>query len=256
MNLAELQHRFGDWLTDATGEDDKPSIPSQANAGFAVYCNNYRAQLIGCLEASYPQVARWIGADAFREAAIHHIGIHPPRSWTLDQYGVDFPDTVFALYPRNPDLYELAWIEWALAEAFVSADTTPLTTEALANVDWDAVTLTLTPSLRVHEATTTADDLWFALDTEAEVPEGEMLDQPGGFVIWRKGFRSQLKRVDAADYAALLALRSDGRFAAWCDVLVERLGEHHGIARAGTLLAEWIGAGIVVDVEIENQGSS
>jgi len=256
MNLAEVQRGFSDWLTDTTGEDGKPAIASQASAGFAVYRNNYRAQLIGCLEASYPQVARWIGADAFREAAIHHIGIHPPRSWTLDQYGVDFPDTVFALYPRSPDLRELAWIECALAEAFVATDSTPLTTESLANVNWDAATLTLTPSLRMHEATTNADDLWFALDAEATVPEGEMLDQPGGFVVWRKGFRSQLKRVDATDYAALLALRNDGRFAAWCDVLVERLAEERGIARAGTLLAEWIGAGIVVDVEIENQGSS
>ena len=255
MNLAELQRDFGDWLMAASAGSDMPAGAGRASAGFAVYRNNYRAQLIACLEASYPQVARWIGADAFREAVIHHIQARPPRSWTLDQYGVDFADTLFALYPRNPDLRELAWIEWALSEAFVAADAHPLTTEALANMDWEAATLTLIPSLRTHEATTNADDLWLALDTDAEVPEGEMLEQAGGFVVWRKGFHSQLKRFGATDYAALLALRHDGRFAAWCDMLVARLGEEQGVARAGTLLAEWIGAGIVVGIEMATQRS-
>jgi hypothetical protein len=67
-------------------------------------------------------------------------------------------------------------------------------------------------------------------------------------VVWRTGFTSRLKRVDAVAYAALCSLRDDDRFAALCDTLVQRLGEEDGVAKAGQLLAEWIGAGIVTAV--------
>jgi len=247
MNLADYQRTFRSWLLepdDATAERFGPAVA----AGLAVYQNNYRTQLIGCLEVSYPQVRRWLGDDAFREAAIGHIVAHPPRAWTLDHYGHDFSDTLIALYPRNPDLRELAWIEWSLSEAFVAGDPPPLDNDALADVDWDEAQLELTPSLRLRPATTNADDLWLALDSDTDVPQGAMLDAPGGFVIWRKGFHSQLKRVDATDFDALLSVRGDATFASLCDRLVDRLGEEAGVARAGALLADWLGSGIVTGV--------
>ena len=248
MNLAELQGSFRSWLVDPEGTP-AGVFGAGAEQGLLVYQNNYRAQLVACLEASYPQVHRWLGGDAFREAAISHIVSHPPQAWTLDHYGRDFADTLQALYPRNPDLRELAWIEWSLSEAFVAADTTALSVDALASVDWDRARLHLTPSLRTLPASTNADDIWFALDNDAEVPQGAMLDAPGGFVVWRKGFHSQLNRVDAVAFGALLSLRDDATFASLCDWLVGRLGEDEGVRRAGMLLAQWIDAGIVSGVD-------
>lgn len=249
MTLAELQRDFRTWLLAPSDESAQRFGPSAA-PGLAVYQNNYRAQLIGCLEVSYPHVRRWIGEDAFREASVTHIERKPPHTWTLDHYGRDFPGTLLSMYPRNPDLQELAWIEWALAEAFVAGDATPMAADALWNIDWDTARLTLSPGLGLHVATTNADDIWSALEADSDVPEGAMLDAPGGYVIWRRAFVSRLKRVDAIEYAALLSLRNDDRFGALCDTLVEHLGEEDGIARAGTLLAEWLNAGIVVGVDV------
>lgn len=244
MNLADYQRTFRSWLLepdDATAERFGPA----AATGLAVYQNNYRAQLVACLEVSYPQVRRWLGDDAFREAAIGHIVSHPPHAWTLDHYGRDFADTLIALYPRNPDLRELAWIEWSLSEAFVAGDPEPPGDDALANMDWDEAHLVLSPSLRLLAATTNADDLWHALDNDTDVPQGAMLDAPAGFVVWRKGFQSKLKRIDALDFEALRSLRENAAFAPLCDRLVDRLGEEAGVARAGALLADWLGSGII-----------
>lgn len=249
MNLAQWQEGFRDWLTTGSG-DSANAFGERAWQGLAVYQNNYRAQLVTCLEVSYPQLLRRIGDGNFREAAIAHIDAHPPRGWTLDTYGEDFGDTLLAAFPRNPDLHELAWIEWALSEAFVAADSAPLAREALWSVNWDEARLRLAPSLRHRVAATNADDVWSSLQEEAAiVPDGEMLTVPGGLVVWRRGFHSRLRRLDADDYAALCIALADGRFESLCETLVARLGEEAGVARAGTLLADWLDAGIVVGVD-------
>jgi hypothetical protein len=249
MNLATFQARFREWLV--TGDEaDAAAFGDGATAGLNVYQNNYRVQLMGCLEVSYPLLRRFIGDEAFRAASITHIDAHPPRGWTLDHYGADFADTLRSLYPQNPDLDELAWIEWMLGEAFVAADTEPMAPDALADIDWDHARLVLSPSLRVRHATTNADDVWIALrDGEAGV-ESEMLAGPEGLVIWRRDHVSRLRRADAIETAALLSLAADTGFGSLCETLVGLQGEEAGIQRAGQLLADWLGAGIVTGLSV------
>ena len=246
--LAELQRDFSDWLVLAQGGDALRG-GLVATRGLAAYQNNYRTQLVNVLRASYPQLRAMLGDEAFLELAIHHIEHRPPSSWTLDAYGADLAESLRALYPRNPDLQELAWIEWTLSEVFVAADASALTPGDLDGIDWETATLRLSPSLRQRTATTNAAAIWSALQGETTLPEAEMLDAPAGFAAWRQGFRSRLRQLDAIEHAALLSLHEDGRFSALCDALVEHLGKAQGIARAGLLLADWIGTGIVVAVE-------
>jgi hypothetical protein len=247
MNLSELQHDFRQWLVTSSDKVEQ-HLHERASHGLAVYQNNYRAQLVGCLEVSYPLLLSRMGVDSFRQIAVAHIDDHPPHAWTLDAYGADFGRTLRERLPNHPDLHELAWMEWALSEAFVAPDNAPLSQDALAQVDWDTARLTLNPSLREHIATTNAYAVWTALQDGAEAPGSVMLDATAGSVAWRRGFSCQLRQIDATEFAALSALREDDRFASLCDDLVDHLGEEAGIAKAGALLAEWIAAGIVVDI--------
>ncbi len=247
MNLAELQHDFRQWLVTSSDKVGQ-HLDERVAHGLAVYQNNYRVQLVGCLEASYPLLLVHMGAEAFRRVAVTHIDDHPPHAWTLDAYGADFGNTLRDRFPNNPDLHELAWIEWALSEAFVAPDTETLSQDALAQLDWDTARLKLNPSLREHVATTNAYALWSALQDGTDVPGSVMLDATGGLVAWRRGFSCRLRQVDAIEFAALSSLRDDDRFASLCDDLVDHLGEELGIAKAGALLADWIAAGIVIDV--------
>lgn len=247
MTLAELQRDFRDWLTQAS-PDAARRLDPRAGVGMTVYQNNYRAQLVGVLEASYPQLHAWLGSTLFLEAAIRHIDSRPPHTWTLDAYGADFEATLCRMLPDNPDVHELAWIEWSLSESFVAPDASTLSSDQWADVDWDIARLQLAPSLRQRSVTTNAPELWSALQQDAEVPESDMLAMPGGVVTWRQGYTCQLKPIDASEHEALLSLRDEPRFSVLCDALVGRLGEDAGIARAGELLASWIAAGIVTGV--------
>ena len=245
--LAHMQKDFRHWLVHA--ENGALAAALDSPRGLAAYQNNYRSQLVGVLQASYPQLRARLGDDAFRELAIHHVERHPPSSWTLDAYGADLGDTLGAMYPRHPDLGELAWIEWTLSEVFVAPDAPTLDPRELEGIDWDSARLRLSPSLRLRAVATNAIELWPALQQGSVIPEAEMLATPACAVIWRQGFASRLRAADVTEHAAWLSLRDDARFSTLCDALVEHLGEDEGIARAGSLLADWIASGIVVAVD-------
>lgn len=245
MNLAAIQAGFHGMLTAAAPADGVP-----AGVGRAVYQNNYRAQLVGCLQESYPQLRRFIGEEAFLHAAAVHIKRRPPYAWTLDAYADDFSATLHILFPDNPDLHELAWIELALGQAFVAPDAAPVAAAALAAIDWDRARLQLTPTLRLHSASTNAGDVWFALNANGAA-ESEMLPATGGLMVWRRGFVSCLRVLDPVEHAALLHLQRDGTFAGLCALLVERLGEEQGIISAGAMLADWLASELVTGVENE-----
>ncbi|MGO4303277.1 HvfC/BufC family peptide modification chaperone [Cupriavidus sp. RAF12] len=250
MSLAALQQDFQAWLTRSSPVAAR-RLRSGAAPGLAVYQNNYRAQLVGCLESSYPVVREWLGDETFVAAAIAHINTHPPYAWTLDAYADDFGETLVAHYPDNPDLHELAWIELALSQAFVAADAVPISAQDLADLDWDAAQLRLTPSLMMRTATTNAEQIWTAMRNGAPTPEGEMLEAPGGLIVWRRDFSCFLRHVDAVERDALLHLQQNGSFSELCDHLVQQLGDVDGIARAGALLADWVSNGLIVGVTLD-----
>ncbi|WP_343730481.1 DNA-binding domain-containing protein [Duganella sp.] len=247
MKLATLQRDFSTWLV-------APTAPLAARLGpevrLAVYQNNYRSQLIGCLEHCYPLLRGWMGEHAFLGVAVRHIDAHPPHGWTLDAYADGFHATLAAAYPDHPDLHELAWIEHALNTAFVAADAAPVTQQGLAALDWECALLQLTPSLQLREAATNAEAIWSALWEQRPVPEGAMLDQPGGYLVWRRAHTVLLRQADALEYAALLQLQRDRSFAALCDWLVAQCGEQDGIARAGALLAQWLAAELITGIDV------
>jgi hypothetical protein len=245
MNLAEMQRDFRSWLVTAS-DDAAQRLGDGRLAGLSVYQNNYRVQLVDCLRVSYPHVQSWLGEDNFLAAAITHIDRYPPHAWTLDAYGDNFADTLTLLYPDNPEVHELAWIELALSRAFVAPDAQALTLDALANVDWDSARLQLTPSFAAQVVTTNAADIWSALQRNSQPPEAEMLAAPAAVVVWRRQFTVTLEAVDALEHAALLQLQEHGSFDAVCGLLVEQLGEAEGVAKAGAWLAGWIDQELLV----------
>ncbi|MGB3123942.1 MAG: DNA-binding domain-containing protein [Pseudomonas sp.] len=246
MKLAEFQQTFCAWLVSAS--DASSQLLGNHHAGLAVYQNNYRAQLVGCLGQAFPNLRRWVGDEAFLAASIAHIDWQPPHAWTLDTYPEGFHQTLRRVFPHNPDVHELAWIESALNQAFVAADAKPLALAALAQVEWDTAVLRLTPSLRCHALTTNAEAIWSALWQDAQPPEAAMLDVEGGVLVWRRQFTSRLRQVAALERLALLLVQADGSFAGLCEFLVERLGEEAGVRQAGEYLAGWLGSELIVEV--------
>jgi len=243
MSLAETQTAFAAFLRSGE-EADAP--PFARAAGLHIYLNNYRSQLIACLEASYPRTRQWIGDDAFLHAAVNHVDRVHPRSWTLDAYGQDFPDTLDALFPDDPEVRDLAALERALEQAFVAADGTSMTMDAVASVDWDAQPLIFTPSTMVLPVRTDVANLWSWLVEGGETqPAVRDVGPEAGFLVWRRDGESRFRMPEAGEVKALEYVLSTRSFAALCERLVAEQGFETGVQRAGLLLRQWISDGIV-----------
>lgn len=247
MTLAALQRNFRDWLTDVPVAMEV-WVDGNARAGLDIYHNAYRVQLVECLKDTFEKTLLWIGDDAFIDAARTHIERTPPSGWTLGVYGVGFDQTLASIYPDDPEVAELAWLDLALSRAFECADCVPVAADALADVDWDRAVLVPMPSIQTGLARTNAGAIWSALEAELAPPDATLLPTPGAMLVWRKDFTPCFRTIEAIEQGALEMIGSGRSFAYMCIVLIERLGDEAGIARAGALLAEWIDQGLILAI--------
>ncbi|WP_165323397.1 putative DNA-binding domain-containing protein [Rhizorhabdus phycosphaerae] len=242
MTLAEMQSAFAAFLRSGEEAD----APPFGSAGLQIYLNNYRSQLIACLEASYPRTRQWIGEDAFLHAAVAHIDRVHPRSWTLDAYGHDFTETLDALFPDDPEVHDLATLERALEQAFVAADGQSMTLDAVSSIDWDAHPLVFTPSTLLLPVATNVADIWSSLVEGSEaLPVVRDSGPEASLLVWRRDGESRFRSPGSGEAKALASILATRSFGALCEMLVTEQGFEAGVRSAGLLLRQWISDGIV-----------
>ncbi|HVY79702.1 MAG TPA: DNA-binding domain-containing protein [Steroidobacteraceae bacterium] len=239
MSLLTLQRNFAAWLTSGSAEMAAP-FGEQARPGLAVYLNNYRSQLLSCLSTSFPVTRAWMGDTAFAAATATHIERVPPRSWTLDAYGHEFPETLRALHPADPDFTELAALERDLGEVFVGADSARFDPAALADIDWETAIIHFVPTLRLLSVTTNVVAIWSAIDALETPPAVVRLSEPATVAIWKAELSSRFRMLTRDEETAIGQLRAGRTFGAVCAALVERHGEEQGPVMAGSFLGRWL----------------
>jgi len=252
MDLQDFQRRFGASLR---GEDSSHSLPI-AGDGLRIYRNNYREQLRSALRFSFPYLLLWLGDAEFDRLAVVHIQNSAPRSWTLDHYGDDFPATARRLFPDDPEVPELAWLDWAMGEALVAPDQPPLDWSALAELDWDRARIGFVAALRQSEASSNAADIWCALEEESEPPPAAPLAERRAVVVWRRGLTPCFRQVPFWEYQMISALRDGFTFGGACELLALQLGVERATEAAGQMLARWLGDGLIAKVGAKLAGAA
>ena len=224
-------------------------------AGLAVYRNAYRARLIDALRDTYERTARWIGDDAFQQAAAHHVISHPPTSWTLDKTGEGFAQTLCELFAGDPEVAELAWLEWAMHRCFVSADAQPMNvaelpeaTASFDETDWADLHLEFLPGTCQTAIAHDLGTLWRALGQDDAGSPDYSLNASAYCVVWREGFKPVFMQVDAVEGQALALMLGGASFGQVCEALVDMLSEEEAVAQAGSILGRWIHHGMIAGV--------
>lgn len=247
MTLLELQRDFRAWIAEGSDEAAERLGP-RARPGLDVYQNNYRASLVACLSEVFERVRLWIGEERFLSTAAAHIDVTPPHAWTLDAYARDFPETLELLFPQDPEIAELGWLDLALSEAFVGPDADPLDPAVLGAVDWDSAALRLGPTLRTRHFRSNAAAIWSALSAEEMPPSAEILPEPATILVWRNALVSCFRTADPGEEQAIALAQAGASFGAICAAMIDLLGEEQGVAAAGAMLGRWIGDGLLVGV--------
>lgn len=236
MRLLALQQNFREWLTSEAA-DTAAQFGERARPGLGVYLNNYRAQLLAFLSASYPVLRAWIGDAAFESAAATHIDSVQPHAWTLDAYGLDFADTLEHLYPADPEVPELARLERDLAAAFVGLDAAPVVPADLADVDWDTALISLVPTFTLLPVTTNVGAIWSSIANGENPPSAARLPEPASLVIWRHALTPRFRTVTAEEARALRRAQEGESFASLCATLSPET--------AGSFLGQWLSDGLI-----------
>lgn len=236
--------------------DDAAPLPSswdaRREAGMAIYRNAYRARLVDVLRDTFERTARLVGDDAFQQAAAHHLITHPPTHWTVDLAGKGFPETCAQLFANDPDVAEVAWLEWAMHRAFTAADGEPLTvagfaaaTAAFGAEEWNELRLDFVPGTAIRPVIHDLVRLW---ETLAGSPQGQSVEQlrePHCVLIWREGERPAFVLVPEMEGLALLELQRGGTFGDACATLTDGVDPSDAAATAGAMLLRWLELGVI-----------
>ncbi|MCL6741437.1 DNA-binding domain-containing protein [Sphingomonas sp. RB56-2] len=245
MRLRDLQREFSECLRDGRARHKLPIVGD----GLRVYRNNYREQLRSALRTGFPYLALWLGDSEFERAADAHIALQFPASWTLDHYGYDFSATVQALFPQDPEVPELAWLDWAMAEALVAEDEAPIDTGHLTQLNWDDARIIFVSSLRTSEARSNAADIWLAIDEQSPPPPAAILSESHAYIVWRRGLLPCFRSVPIWEFQVVSALKDGSSFADACEILRLRFGTEGAIGSASDMLARWLSDELITRVE-------
>lgn len=239
MNLADLQQAMREWLE--TGDPDQAArFGASAQPGLEVYLNNYRTQLLGCLERVFPRTRTWLGDTCFYDAARQHIMARPPDAWSLDAYPATFAAAAATLFPGDALTAELARLELAISDSQTAADRAPLTRDMLAEVDWDVAALAHASGGQVLQHRSNAAAVWSALARGDNAPAAEIAGEPCSILVWRCKWLPCFRRLDQDEAGIFAAMAEPLTFPAICAMLERELGAEAAVARAGLLLARWV----------------
>lgn len=207
-----------------------------------IYHHAYRARLAEVLADTYAKTWLYMGSDTFEAHARAYAVAHPPRVRSLNRYGEGFTDTLRTLYPDNPELHELAQLDWDLRTRFDGADVPALDAATAPGASpWLARAGVLHPSALLRTLTTNAVALWNAIHADDEVPEAMALPAPVSLLVWRQGHQPHFRTLQAPEADWVGHLQAGASVEQACARL-----QTQGLLPAPEVLAQWL-AGLLRD---------
>lgn len=259
MTLADRQAAF----MRAILNEDAPLPEGWGNsqaAGMSVYRGNYRGALMDALADTFERTARYVGAGPFKQASVHHAISNPPSGWTIDEAGEGFDTTCAELFGENPEVAELAWLEWAMLQVSTAPDFEPLDAAGFASAtaefgdqDWMDLKIEYQPRAVAALAEHHLPGLWNALEQDGQPMPELRLPSAQGCLVFREGERPTFMLVDP-DSANAFSAMQDG--ASYGQIIALLAGEEpsdevvqQAAMRAGELLGGWLQEGLITGLK-------
>ena len=249
--------------------DESAPLPdgwsNRQTAGMAVYRGNYRSAVMGSLADTFERTALYAGAQPFAQASINHVIKHPPTGWTLDAAGAGFDQTCAKFFAGNPEIAELAWLEWAMLDLATAPDSTPMdpagfgaATAEFGDEDWGGLRLSFGPRTDARLVNHDLPVIWRSLgddlQSKAVSQAGGALSAPQTCLVWREGERPTFTMAEA-DHADAFAVMQGG--ATYGDLIGHLIGNdpepdeqavQNAAMRGGAILGRWLQEGILIGI--------
>jgi hypothetical protein len=227
----------------------------QQQVGLAVYRNNYRTATIEALHNTFERTCRLVGEATFTRAAIHHLVQHPPHSWSLDHVGQDFGSTCEVLFQDDPEVSELAWLEWAMHCAFTAPDVDAMQTSTFAEATaafesdaWYELRLLFTPEITMRVTAYDLIALWQQTAEAKAVQPVSKLSANHSAIVWREGELPVFRLVADYEATALQAMMAGASYGDACEIVMAACPADEAAAAAGVMLSRWLTDGLGVGI--------
>lgn len=252
MSLLALQDALQDHILGRGGNiADHLEAPRgvDAAARLNVYHFAYRARLGDLLRDAFDKTWSWLGDEAFGGVVAAYVETRPSATFSLDDYGGDFPAFLAQKLPGEVEASELAWLERAMRRAFDGPDAAPMDPSQLVVLDdaaWDRARFAFHPTLVVRPVRAHLGSLWAGI--ESGEPFSPLAVEPGLSIrVWRKGLQPHFRMIARDEALALEQLMDGLAFAELCARL-PLLDDGDPVERAGAMLAVWLQDGLIVDI--------
>lgn len=218
-----------------------------------IYLHAYRARLLELMRDTFEKTWAYLGDDRFDAAARAYVHEHPPYHRSLRWYGANFAAWLERAFPRDPDIGELAMIDWQLSRAFDGADAMPVPPRALARLsvdDWQVMGVRFAPTLFVAPLRHNTLPIWHALDRGQPPPAVEPLADATWLIIWRKGWEPHFRTIKAIEHAVLSALLAGLPVAEACLTAAQAFPSDAVPDRCASYLHEWLADELIVEITL------
>lgn len=249
--LRDVQALF---LRGVTADDvgAEALIVDDARVGAAkrldIYRNNYRAGLTGVLADHFERLHAWLGDEQFDTIAAAYLAAHPSVTRNLRYYGGELPAFLAQNFANDPELAEIATLDWALRHAFDAPDTPPLDAARVGALGdtWIAAPLAHHPSVQLLAMRHNSAAIWNALAAGDAPPDVASLASPVTVLAWRNGLQPQFRSLSAEEAKALAVIAAGASFTSLSARLIDTLGEAAAMESLAAWLGQWLADGVLV----------
>jgi hypothetical protein len=181
----------------------------------AIYRNNILGNYRKVLSATFPVVRRLVGGSFFDAATDQFVRGHPSHHGDVNRYGGDYA-AFLATYPPARELSylaDVARLEWAIDQASIAANSTPLDVTALAAVAPDALAelrFRLHPTARLIKSPYPILRIWQVNQPDHDGNDHvDLGDGADLLLVTRGGQGVSIDRIGTAEHAFLAALAAN-----------------------------------------------
>lgn len=245
MKLAELQRYFAKAATSGRGplpELDLVFLGSErlsASERLAIYNRSYFYRLLDALACVFEQTKRALGERDFERLGLEYVAQHPSQHPAVERIGRAFP-AYLRLAAAPPMVVDLASLEWARLCTLVAPN--PLHVAGVRDMDPSRAAwarLRFVPALQWLELDARA--LHAFRDEGAASPDADAATSAAarcGVAVWRNGHSIQHRRLELAEWRALLSATSGATLNHVCAAFDTGSAEED-VQRAFQALSRW-----------------
>ena len=214
-SLEAIQARFAAAiLTPAASAGALPlfqGTEAQNSGRLALYRGNLSEHWSRTLAGAYPVLLLQLGEEFFYAMARLYGRQYPSDSGDLNRFGAHMADFLSTFEPVAPYpwLPDLARLEWALHLTHYAADGEPFDPACIAGMtpaSMDSLHLGLHPACSLHAFSWDVVTLWQAHQQEPPAAWEDGLQKPVTALVYRAGWRAQVRALDSTEAAAIEAL--------------------------------------------------